>query len=76
MQSDAEWYQSYHVRNWQTLYASRMPAAFALPATGRQLSAVITCANRLGLPWTARDGGHNYEATSLVNGGVVIDLSK
>ncbi|WIA13183.1 hypothetical protein OEZ85_006775 [Tetradesmus obliquus] len=51
-----------------------MPLAFVQPASAADVSAAVRCSVEAGLRFVARNGGHNYEANSLVGGGVVIDL--
>ena len=53
---------------------STQPAAFAMPGDAADAQAIIACANNASLKWTPRNGGHSYEAESLISGGVVIDL--
>lgn len=72
-------YKSQRYRYWQQSHDNtRSPALFVLASTEPQLVAAIKCANRLGLNWVARGGGHSYEASALPEGlnGVVIDLGK
>jgi FAD/FMN-containing dehydrogenase len=52
------------------------PLAFAEPGSTADAAAVVKCSVTAGLRFTARNGGHHYEANSLLDGGVVIDLVK
>jgi FAD/FMN-containing dehydrogenase len=52
------------------------PLAFAEPGSTADVAAVVKCSVNAGLRFTARNGGHHYEANSLLDGGVVIDLVK
>jgi FAD/FMN-containing dehydrogenase len=51
------------------------PAVFALPATPVDVQAVVKCANNANVSWAIRAGGHSYTAQSLLNNGLVIDVS-
>lgn len=62
---------------WNTAYnATRTPAAVAQPRNAAQVSALVRCANQANLRLVVRGGGHSYEAMSLINAGLVIDLSR
>ena len=52
------------------------PLAFAQPASTEDVAAVVQCCVTAGLRFAARNGGHHYEANSLLDGGVVIHLAK
>jgi len=52
------------------------PLAFAEPASTADIAAVAKCSVGAGLKFTARNGGHHYEANSLLDNGVVIDMIK
>ena len=69
-------YSSYSVRNWQARYHYRQPLAIGLPAGAEDVSMLVTCANKYSISYAARCGGHSYEAVSLVQDGLVIDLSR
>lgn len=61
-------------RNAQTRF-QRYPAVFVQPRSLKDASHVVICANSCNLSWVVRNGGHSYEAVSLLHLGVVIDLS-
>jgi FAD/FMN-containing dehydrogenase len=48
---------------------------FALPGTATDVQSVVKCANSANVSWVIRAGGHSYTAQSLLNNGLVIDLS-
>lgn len=52
------------------------PLAFAEPASTADVAALVRCSVAAGLQFTARNGGHHYEANSLLDNGVVIDMIK
>lgn len=62
-------------RNWQGRHDARRPAAVAFPPAAAGVRAAVACARAARVPFVARSGGHSYEAMSLLNGGLVIDLS-
>ena len=65
------------MRNWQLLAVeARRPAAVALPSSPAALAAAVRCANSAVLAFRPRGGGHSYEATSLLDKGLVLDLSR
>ncbi|KAJ3062819.1 hypothetical protein HDU98_001335 [Podochytrium sp. JEL0797] len=39
------------------------------------IQAIIACATSLSIPIVARSGGHSYQALSLIDQGIVVDLS-
>jgi hypothetical protein len=66
---------AYHV--WNTAYnTTRVPAAVAQPLDSAQVAALVRCSNTANLRMVIRGGGHSYEAMSLINHGLIIDLSK
>jgi FAD/FMN-containing dehydrogenase len=67
-------YASYQVRNFQPKAQSKRPIAFGLPLNEEHVAALVTCAS--DVPFTARGGGHSYEGTSLLDGGLVIDMAR
>ena len=40
------------------------------------MSQLVQCANAANLRFAVRGGGHSYEAMSLINAGLVIDLQR
>lgn len=52
------------------------PLAFAEPGSTADVAALVRCSAGAGLKFTARNGGHHYEANSLLDNGVVIDMNK
>ncbi|GAB3172416.1 FAD-binding oxidoreductase [Myceligenerans halotolerans] len=52
----------------------RVPAVLARPRTTAEVSGVVRAARDAGLPLTVRSGGHSYARSSLLDGGVVLDL--
>ncbi|KAJ3106988.1 hypothetical protein HDU96_008042 [Phlyctochytrium bullatum] len=54
---------------------SNNPLAFAFPTSATEVAAIIRCARQYNAPVTPRSGGHSYEAYSVNNQGVVIDLA-
>jgi FAD/FMN-containing dehydrogenase len=46
-----------------------------LPKSTDDVRAVVSCADAANLSYIVRNGGHNYEAMSAGNGGIVIDMS-
>lgn len=73
---DSSAYEVLKAFNQQLRGANLQPLAFAQPSNTAEVSAVVKCCVRAGLRFTARNGGHSYEANSLLDGGVVIDLGK
>jgi FAD/FMN-containing dehydrogenase len=66
---------AYHV--WNTVYnTTRVPVAVAQPLDSAQVAALVRCANTANLRMVIRGGGRSYEAMSLINRGIIIDLSK
>lgn len=62
---------------WNTAYnTTRVPVAVAQPQDSAQVAALVRCANTANLRMVIRGGGHSYEAMSLINRGIIIDLSK
>ncbi|KAI8851677.1 hypothetical protein BC829DRAFT_415144 [Chytridium lagenaria] len=51
------------------------PLAFVFPSTVQEVSAIVKCAVKFSTPITARSGGHSYEAYSINDKGVVVDLT-
>ncbi|KAF6253875.1 hypothetical protein COO60DRAFT_1544256 [Scenedesmus sp. NREL 46B-D3] len=74
LQQDARNYTLLQARNAQLRGSRIMPLAFVQPTSSGDVSAAVRCSVEAGLRFVARNGGHNYEANSLVGGGVVIDL--
>jgi FAD/FMN-containing dehydrogenase len=54
---------------------SRFPAVIAVCDTTEDVQNAVRWARQQGLPLRARSGGHSYEAFSLVDDGLVIDVS-
>ncbi|RPF20677.1 FAD-binding oxidoreductase [Myceligenerans xiligouense] len=52
----------------------RVPAVLTRPRTTGEVSGVVRAARAAGLPLTVRSGGHSYARSSLLDGGVVLDL--
>ena len=67
-------YASYQVRNYQSTVQSKKPIAFGLPVNEDHVAALVSCAS--DVPFTARGGGHSNEGTSLLDGGLVIDMAR
>ena len=55
---------------------ARMPRVIALPATPKQLAAVVKCAGHVKLPFVVRNGGHSYAGMSRVGEGLILDLTR
>jgi hypothetical protein len=62
--------------NAQKRGAKLQPLAFAEPGSTAEVAALVRCSVGAGLKFTARNGGHHYEANSLLDNGVVIDMNK
>ncbi|MCT4351953.1 FAD-binding oxidoreductase [Streptomyces sp. Je 1-79] len=54
---------------------SKLPALIAYCTGVADVAAALDCATRGGLPLAVRSGGHSFPGQSLVDGGVVVDLS-
>ncbi|MBL0888457.1 FAD-binding oxidoreductase [Myceligenerans indicum] len=52
----------------------RVPAALARPRTTAEVSDAVRAARDAGLPYTVRSGGHSYARSSVLDGGLVLDL--
>jgi FAD/FMN-containing dehydrogenase len=63
------------IRPWNGLVDKR-PALVVQPASAPEVAAVIRQAAARGLPLSVRGGGHHIAGTSLVDGGLTIDLSR
>ncbi|WIA15478.1 hypothetical protein OEZ85_002118 [Tetradesmus obliquus] len=62
---------------WNTAYtATRTPAAVAQHTSAEQVSQLVLCAIAANLAFAVRGGSHSYEAMSLINSGLVIDLKR
>src|SRR5215212_6220302 len=53
---------------------SRFPAAIVICDTTNDVRNAIRWARQQGMPLRARSGGHSYEALSVVDGGLVVDV--
>ncbi|HEX7090006.1 MAG TPA: FAD-binding oxidoreductase [Longimicrobiales bacterium] len=53
----------------------RRPAAIARPVGASDVARVIAAARETGLPLAVRSGGHSIAGHSVVDGGIVLDLS-
>ena len=53
----------------------RRPAAIARPMDAAEVACVIEIARGLGIPLAVRSGGHSVAGHSVVEGGIVLDLS-
>jgi FAD/FMN-containing dehydrogenase len=53
---------------------SRFPAAIVVCNNTRDVRNAVRWARQEGMPLRARSGGHSYEAFSVVDGGLVIDV--
>ncbi|MEU4802648.1 FAD-binding oxidoreductase [Actinosynnema sp. NPDC023587] len=62
-------------RPFNTLYASRRPAAIALCATEDDVARCLEFASRDRLPVAARSGRHSYAGYSVPEDGLVVDVS-
>ena len=63
-----------HRRVWNGSI-DRHPALVARCADARDVTAAVNLARRTGLPLAVRGGGHAFPGASVVDGGVVVDLS-
>jgi FAD/FMN-containing dehydrogenase len=61
-------------RLWNGMVDKR-PALIAQPAGAADVAAALRLARRLGLEVAVRGGGHNPTGTSMIHGGLTIDLS-
>ena len=61
--------------NWNGRFAIK-PKLFAFCTRTTDVVYALALARQQNLPVRVRSGGHSYEAFSLVNNGVVIDLSR
>lgn len=63
-------------RNWQGRHdTTRQPVAVVFPTSQQQVAVAVRCANAANIPFVPRSGGHSYEAMSLIQGGLVIDMT-
>ena len=69
-------YTTYNTRNFQSPSHARKPICFGLPADDRDVSALVKCANAAEIRFTTRGGGHSYIGASLIDNGLVIDMSR
>jgi FAD/FMN-containing dehydrogenase len=69
-------YATYNTRNFQSPSHARKPVSFGLPADDHDVSALVKCANAADIRFTARGGGHSYIGASLLDKGLVIDMSR
>lgn len=62
----------------KTLYIllDRYPLAIVLAATARDVAAAVDFARENGLPLAVRSGGHSIAHLSVIDGAVVVDLSR
>ncbi|KAJ3193171.1 hypothetical protein HDU82_002902 [Entophlyctis luteolus] len=51
------------------------PRAFVYPNSQPEISSIVECAAQFNCPIVARCGGHSYEGYSMINDGIVVDLS-
>jgi FAD/FMN-containing dehydrogenase len=63
------------IRLWNGA-VDRRPAMVAQPASTAEVAAAVQYARANGLPISVRGGGHDWAGRSLVNKGLVIDLSR
>jgi FAD/FMN-containing dehydrogenase len=54
----------------------RRPEAIVYCADAEDVAASLAWARASGLPLSLRSGGHSFEASSVTDGGVVLDLSR
>src|SRR5829696_1697715 len=54
---------------------SHFPAAIVICGDARDVQNAVRWGREEGLPLSARSGGHSYEAFSVLDGGLVVDLS-
>jgi FAD/FMN-containing dehydrogenase len=62
-------------RTWNGMVDKR-PAAVVQPGSAAEVAAAVRHATERGLPLSVRGGGHHIAGTSLVDGGLTIDLSR
>ncbi len=53
---------------------SRFPAAIVVCSSAEDVQNAVRWARQLGMPLRARSGGHSYEAFSVVDDGLVVDV--
>jgi len=63
-----------HRRVWNGSI-DRFPALVARCADAGDVTAAVDLARRTGLPVAVRGGGHSFPGASVLDGGVVVDLS-
>jgi FAD/FMN-containing dehydrogenase len=56
--------------------AARLPALVLQPASARDVAATVGFAREHGLLLSVKGGGHNIAGTSVVEGGLTLDLSR
>jgi FAD/FMN-containing dehydrogenase len=56
--------------------AARLPALVLQPASARDVAATVSFARDHGLLLSVKGGGHNIAGTSVVEGGLTLDLSR
>jgi FAD/FMN-containing dehydrogenase len=62
-------------RSWNGMVDKR-PAVVVQPGSAAEVAAAVRHAAESGLPLSVRGGGHHIAGTSLVDGGLTIDLSR
>ena len=62
-------------RTWNGMVNKR-PAVVVQPGSASEVAAAVRYATARGLPLSVRGGGHHIAGTSLVDGGLTIDLSR
>ncbi len=72
-EGDAGWSDAISV--WNAM-AARVPALVLQPASARDVAHAVSFARDRGLRLSIKGGGHNIAGTSIVERGVVLDLSK
>ena len=63
------------IRLWNGA-VDRRPAMVVQPASTAEVAAAVQYARANGLPISVRGGGHDWAGRSLVDKGLVIDLSR
>lgn len=68
---------AYHLArtDYNSRFAPFSPSYIVYPKTSDDVGRALMWARRYRIPFRVRSGGHSYEAYSLLNGGLVIDLS-
>jgi FAD/FMN-containing dehydrogenase len=62
-------------RPWNGMVDKR-PAVVVQPGSAVEVAAAVRNATERGFPLSVRGGGHHIAGTSLVDGGLTIDLSR